>query len=336
MDGCLTGGLNAARADTLRAACLHREARQAAEAWLARFEPYLVNPEALAAEECRALLGEIPHLRREAAVALCLLEAAGTEGLDHCSDVREALLELDGIERGLRDRSAPPPAGSDAAVVTLGKMRARIAESAARREVRSWFSEVDPAPPPLRIPLSANLAELPPSSLFGTVAVSFTAAAGACGLLARGWVGRLPGVLELGLFAAVLCLCFFLPLFLVTAWNESDEELEVTGLDVVVRRRFGRWQWERRYRLGPRSRAEVRVVRRPLRGVLSSRDWSSAARVTEIVLRDAGDRAVHCAYGRSRVRQERLAARLNRYLETASTVPCPSIPPPPAPARDRW
>jgi hypothetical protein len=124
-----------ARRDRGAARRLARSITQAYH-WLARFAPLLEEIEGAGAEDCRRCLQQVPALRADGQPLLAELErlAPPAEGT-LVATLRDALRELDGLEKDYRQRLGLLAPGDPAGEVDLAPLRARLAEAAARREV---------------------------------------------------------------------------------------------------------------------------------------------------------------------------------------------------------
>jgi len=128
-----------------RAALLQLEV----ERWLSRLEPLLRGVDTLGTPAVRAWTPRLRHLRGQGALLLGRLRR-DPEARDAPAGARveallvEALWEIDALVRELTLRRAellagiPPPEGREAPEATCERLRARLAEARARREVRSW------------------------------------------------------------------------------------------------------------------------------------------------------------------------------------------------------
>lgn len=122
-----------------RALLLLRKCQQEAESWLARFEPLLSHRTPRRPSDCRRLLRRIPELRAEGEDVLVRVQMQATPAeAPLAATLRDALRELDALEQEYQDRLGMLAAGSPAGRVDLARLRAKLAEAAARREVEAW------------------------------------------------------------------------------------------------------------------------------------------------------------------------------------------------------
>jgi hypothetical protein len=221
-----------------------RRCRAQAERWLACFEPLLNYGSARRAADCRRRLRQIPVLRVDGQDLLYRLQVQATPAeATLVATLRDALRELDGLERDYRQRLGLLAPGDPAAEVDLEPLRARLAEAAARHEVGALVAGTG-TPPRLKLAVP-----------HGT------------------WC--------------------------------SQEQLELEGRELRLRRRTWLGPWLREYQLAPGSRARVAGAALGIEGDVTN----------EVVLEDAEGNEIRFAAGRPYREQKRLAARLNEYLD---------------------
>jgi uncharacterized membrane protein len=284
---------------------LNRAAAEAARRWLARFAPLLEGVEALTADECRRRLAQIETLRAEGQGTLATLELQAAQAdVPLLTTLRDALRELDALESDHRRQLGLLAPGDPAAHVNLERLRARLAETAAKREVTSWSGG--------GLGADAARLELVTAPANWTQAVSM-------GVFSLGWLAftTVHALFMIGgMFAAfgfpALALLLFYSMFwgagLAMGWGAlkaaSPEEVELRERELTVRRRFPFGVRERTYRLGPRSRAYVRDSPIRQQGTIP----------TEVTIHDGEGTEITVAAGRPQVDQQRLVEQINGYL----------------------
>jgi hypothetical protein len=286
-----------------------REAREGAHRWLARFAPLLDVPAGLSAADCRRRLELATELRGTSAPVLTALEGqAGAADAELLTTLREAAGQLDGVEGDLRERLGLLAPGDPAGIVDLTKIRARLAERAARSELE----EVVPSATgvrELRLEADTSSGNVAGAIMLGIFAfgwLSFTTVH-ACFMI--GGMAAAFGWMALGLlgFYAI----FFAAGFAM-AWGAiktaSKERIALDGRQFTLTRHFGLWTWQNTYEMGPNSRAYVVEP--------SMRQEGSTAK--EIAVRTAEGKEVRFANGLAHYEQERLIERLNEYLQAHS------------------
>jgi hypothetical protein len=286
---------------------LLREAKQRAGQWLSRFLPLLDDPRTLDAPECRSRLETAAELREEGRDVLDSLTRAGLGDDAPTSLFREALAELDHAEEEIRKRLGAITPGDHEGIADLEMVRRRLAEAAARREVREtagWqWSE---------------------SGLELTSSHANPAAAAGLGIFSLGWLGftTFHAVMMIGGMARVfgllsLFLLAFYAIFFMAGFAmaygafraAAEEKLALRGRTLTLTRRLCGRSWERRYRLGPNSRA--RLVNQRFG---SSSSEGSQQPLQEIEIRDEDGRGIRFGTLESRDEYEELVRQINSYL----------------------
>jgi hypothetical protein len=284
---------------------LNREAREAANRWLACFTPFLDSPDGLDAEATRRLLEQASALWTEGERRRQDLEQQAAQGdVPLLATLREALGELEAREGDLRRRLGRLAPNAPGAEVDLSQIRTKLAEAAARREVDSWGGSSAQATPRLELKTSPGN----------------PGAALAMGLFSLGWLAftTIHAVFMIGGMMAAfgpwaLLLLLFYSMFwavgLGAGWGAirtgSEEQVELEGAEMVLRRRFLFWSSRRTYHLGPESCAYLAEP-----GV---RQQGSAAQ--EVAVQDRNGREIRLATGRPEFEQQRLVTRLNDYVK---------------------
>jgi hypothetical protein len=288
--------------DSARASLQRRQAREAAHGWLARFAPLLDDLDTMSAADCRERLERVPSLRAEGERVLVALEPAALPAEGPLLDtLREAQQELDALERDYRRRLGLLAPADPAGEVDLARIRERLAEVAARREVEAATGAQSA---PTRLELKVSPGSRGAAAFMGVFSLGMFGFTGVHAVFMIGGMMQAIGPLALGLLA-------FYALFWAAAYGlarsavraVSQEELELEGRRLRLRRRLGPWSWEEAYTLAPESRASVAVP-------IQQRGNS----VTEVGLQDVEGRDIRFAAGRSALEQERLVSRLNEYL----------------------
>jgi len=284
-----------------------RQARETANRWLARFVPLLEDQEALTATECRRRVKLAEALVGEGGEALAALEARAT-GDDGplLSTLRAAVTEVATLEQDLRRRLARLSPGDPAGEVDLDAIQAKLAETAARREVH----EITGSP------------LLTPRLEVKTSPASWAGAAG-LGIFGLGWSSftTIHAVLFIGGFWRVIGpFALFFLLFYAMFWAVGfamlwgaylaacDETVSLDGRSLVVARRLGPFSWRREATLPSTSRVK-RIA-----STVSAGKNGHGKTGTDLAVTDENGREVRFACMRSGEEQERLMARLNDYL----------------------
>jgi hypothetical protein len=283
---------------------LLREARAGAHRWLTRFAPLLDEAGSLSAQECRSRLDQVPELRSGGESVRSALQAqAIREDATLLDTLADALRELDGLENDLRERLGLVAPGDVASRVDLDRVRAKLAEAAARRELEEATGSSLGAPARLELNASpANMAGALFMGVFSFGWLSFTTfhamlmIGGAA--MAFGWFA----LALLGFYAIFFLAGFGMAAAAVRAG--SSEELELEGQDLTLRRKFLLWSREHRFRLGKESRA--------YRAEPSMRQQGSPA--MEVSIQDANGKEIRFGSNCPAMRQEQLVTRINEYL----------------------
>jgi hypothetical protein len=283
---------------------LHREAKEAANGWLARFSPLLDPSTELGAEDCRGRLEQVPELRAEGEAALKRLEAQATQAdRTLLLTVRDALRELEHLENEMRRRLGLLAPGDPAGAVDLTDLRERLAEAAARRELEETTGSSLATPGHLEVKVS-------PGSLPGALFM---------GIFSLGWLSFTTLHADFmigGMMQAFGPLALAMLLFYAIFWAVgigmgyaaimagSQENLTLDGRELTLHRRFLSWTWEKKHTLGKESRAYVTEA--------AVRQNGSAAK--EVLIQDQEGRDIRLAHGRPAFEQERLVAHINEHL----------------------
>jgi hypothetical protein len=282
---------------------LQREAIARGHAWLSRFAPLLDEPAGLSAEEVRLRLEEVPGLRREGTTALSDLDTHSGAGEAELRDtLRQALDELEAREGELRRRLGRLAPGDPEAVVDLGRLREKLAEAAARREVES-VTGTTPVEETLELQTSpGNLGAAAMNWIMGVGVFAFTSVHA---LFLIGGFMRAFGPIALALLA-------FYAIFWTAAAAiigsgirlATREQIRLDGRELTIHRVLGPWTAERRMTLASDARAHVTTT--------ATRQQNTVS--TEIAVQGADGSDVRIAYGRPAVEQERAVERINMHL----------------------
>lgn len=283
-----------------------RQSRDEANRWLAQFAPLLDDLDRLTAEECRERLEHVPELRAEGERVRAELEQLATPAEAPLLDAfRAAQEELEALERDYRRRLGLLAPGDAAGEVDLVRLRERLAEAAARRELESAVGSSVALPASLELKVSPG--SRGSAAFMGLFSAGIFAFTSIHATLFIGGFMRAIGPLAFGFLA-------FYAIFWAAAYGmarsavraASQEEVAVEQRHLRLRRRFGPWEWEEQYTLAPESRASVTTAVRQ-RG-------NNTVTMTEVALQDAEGRDIRFACGRSELEQQRLVTRLNEYL----------------------
>lgn len=282
------------------------------EVWLARFAPLLddaAHADQLDVAEVRARLETLAELDREGGeIERALREQAGPDERTLLDTFQTARAEAGAIEGDFRRRLGSLAPGDPASRVNLDRLRTRLAEVQARREVEEW---------------TGPTADEPGAELMIHTSPPQWAGAGFLGLFGLGWtsfttfhaVMMIGGMWQAFGWPALFMLLFYSIFFAVgfgmlagAAAAAADEWLVLNGRDVTIQRRIGPVRWLRRHRLG--EAATARLVDRNLR-----QEGSTA---TEVALMDRDGKEVRFAANAPTYRQEELVKQLKTYLRSAA------------------
>jgi hypothetical protein len=287
---------------------LNREARAGVERWLARFSPYLDSLESLPGEDCRKRLEELPALRADGQMALERLDQQAAQAdAPLVETMRSALAELDNLEGDLRTRLGYLQPGDPEGRVDLEQIQAKLAATAARREVSSW------SPTDTLLEGRLQLETSPPN--WGA----------AIGLLifSLGWNSftTIHAVLFIGGFMRVIGLfaLFFLLFYsmfwavgLAMAWgaylSACREQIVLDGRKLTLTRKLLGMELKREYTLMEGARARL------IDPMMKSKNGSTSGSGKDLALLDERGKEIRFASGRTILEQERLMRRLNEYL----------------------
>ncbi len=291
------------RAEEALSPLLQREAREAAERWLARFAPVLDPVDQQEVKELKRRVGLIDALQQdEQRVEDDLVWAGDAQDETLLATVRSARAELESRERELRSRIAELAPGSPEGVVNLERLQARLAEAAARREVE----EVAPSAS-LDGRLELQTAPAQPGAVVGA------------GIFGAGWLSFtvfhmtiMIGGMWRAFGPAALFLLLFYSIFLAvgigvlySAWRAScREEIELDGLDLLIRRTNRVTTRAQRYRVDPGARVSLESTNVRQSGPINM----------ELALVCDGGKEIRFASGRPSLQLKRMADQINAYL----------------------
>lgn len=281
------------------------ESRDAANAWVARFAPLVLQEDVLTVPKIRDRLRAIEVLRQHEDPADGLLRGSVlSEDAELVRTVERARGQLDSLETDLRRRLAKMAPGDPDGIADLEQVNERLDERLARQEIGA-----DTAVP--------EVLELPtrPSNLGGAVGI---------GIFGLGWTAftTFHAVLMIGgMFRAfgfgALALLLFYAIFwavgfamLSAAFNvASDESIRLQGRTLTITRTFAGWKRVRVVEVGKDAIAE--------KGMESSAHLRGRNQGPQeaVVIPDAAGRPVAFAAGALPRQREDLIERINAYLQ---------------------
>lgn len=283
------------------------EARDAANAWIARFAPLVMGDQVLAESEVRNRIKTVGRLRSESGEVRRGLQIYGGDSVwDVSSTLDRAVAQLDSIEEGLRKQLGLLSPGDPEGTADLERLNERLTERSARQELGLR--------PEAEMPAVLEERTSPPN----------WAAAGAIGLFGFGWTSfttfhavlMIGGMLKafgygalalLGFYAIFFAVGFSMLAAAVTA--ASDESIVLDGRTLTVRRKLGRWVREKRHQLGADSKAEIGRTSAVKMGTGQSDGVTPA-----IVIPDADGRPISFGSGQTSAQRDALRDRINAYL----------------------
>jgi hypothetical protein len=283
---------------------LLREARDSAQRWLARFSPLLDEPENLKADECRRRLERLQGLRSDSQQVLFSLQSqSGADDMELLTTLRQAVDELDDRESELRRRLAALVPGDAEGEVDLQKIRDRIAEAEARREVEQVTGSRLETHPRFEVVTS-------PGNLAGAAFM---------GIFCLGWMTFTTlhaGFMIWGLSHAIGWGAVFLLLFYALFWGAgvamgygafktaSKENAAFEGKTLTVTRSLFGKEWTKRYELKSDTQAYVTAANFRQNNMPS---W-------ELALTDAQDKEIRLGSGREMFELQQKAEKINEFL----------------------
>lgn len=282
--------------------------RRAAQAWVARFAPLVMDDAPLNAQALRSRLAIVESLRQDEAELDGAMQAlSGLEDADLVETVRQARGQLGGLEQELRRRLAQAAPGDPAGVVDLDALQERLDD----REARLGLGLPPNTPAILRTETSpSNPAAALGIGVFGFGWTSFTAfhATMMIGGMSRafGW-----GALALLPFYGI----FFLVGFgmLAAAYGAAcRESIELNGHDLTVIRKLGPFERRKTYRLAPNCEATIGSP--AAAGMFTARRSGSTPQLGILLVQEDGK---PLAIGQNCLPQVRtdLCKRINAYLQ---------------------
>jgi hypothetical protein len=282
---------------------LLREARERAHAWLARFAPLLDDSGELSADDCRSRLETITELRDEGpAVLLALQSQAGTEEAELVGTLQQAVAEVEARETELRQRLGRLAPGDPQAAVDLERLRERLAEAAARREVESVVGRAtgDEVLSLQSSPGSKGAAAM--SMVFGLGMFAFTC------VHAVLFIGGFMRVIGLFALAFLLFYAIFWSAAAALIWSgvraACRETIELRGRELTVLRSLAGREWRQKYTLACDARACLTQS--------STSQQNQPSKEVQLRAEDGTD--IRLAFGRPPEEQERLVERINMHL----------------------
>jgi hypothetical protein len=279
------------------------EARDQANAWIARFAPLVLESESLSADEVRERLQLLDELHKEAPETKDRLFMHGT--LDDRilrSTLDRAISQLESLETDLRKRLGRISPGDPQSIADLQKINERLEERLARQEI-GVDTDV-------------------PAILQMRTAPSNWAAAGFLGMFGLGWTSFtavhaffMIGGMAKSFGAIAFALLLFYGIFFVVGFGmlaaavaaASIEEIELNGRELTVHRKLMGWIRSKTYTLHEDCEPKDEVV--------STSTTNGTKKTTfAIVLTDKSGKPIHLANGATQWQRDQVRMKLENYL----------------------
>jgi uncharacterized membrane protein len=284
--------------------------RKEAQEWIARFAPLIDENAPLTDREVRDRLKQLETLKGSAPDLLLLKSSVDEEDLRLVETLKAALRQIPDLDRGLRRRLALYSPGDPQGKVDLDRLRDRLAEIEARREL--GMEVVPDAPSRLEFKTSpGNPAGAAFLALFGLGWTAFTTVH-AVFMIGGMWraFGPLAAFLLLfyGLFWAV-----GISIFVSAFHTAADESIELHGNVLTVRRRFAAFRSEKTYVLDPTKPAREEWTTSTIGSTRNQ-----AHRTKAIVLTDRDGSPISIGMGTTSAHRAEVLRKINAFLAANS------------------
>lgn len=233
------------------------EIRDAANAWVARFAPLLMNQEVLTESEVRKRIYDSEILQREGRDMRERVREIAETDPDLIKTFEAAVGQLDSIEMDYRKQLALLKPGDPDGIANLETVNEKLQERLARQEVGLETNPTVPSILDLKVS-PGNKAAAAGLFVFGLGWNAFTA------FHATLMIGGMSKAFGLGAFAL---LAFYAIFFLVGfgMWAGAfhagaAEQIHLDGRQLIITRTFGPYKKEKRYSLPPNSQAEIALA----------------------------------------------------------------------------
>jgi len=281
-------------------------ARDAANAWLARFAPLVMDDQVPTEREVRDRLKIVDLLRQQGPQVRRGVRSQGDLNWELMTTLDRASEQLDSLELGLRRQLSLLAPGDPEGVADLERLNERLAVRSARQEIGLSGNREMPAVLELKTS-PANFAQAVGIGVFGFGWTSFTTVHA---IFMIGGFSQAFGWLALGLlgFYSIFFLVGFA--MMSAAVNSAcDESITLDGRTLTLRRTLGKWVREKRHSLAPNAKAEIGKVDAVKMGTGRSNAVTPA-----LIVADADGRPISFGAGQTTEQRESLRDRINAYL----------------------
>jgi hypothetical protein len=278
-------------------------AREGAFRWLSEFKPLLDDHEPVVEQELRTRLKTIRKLNDSSiSVRNKLAAVALEEDASLLATLDSAIPQLRSIENSIQERLGIVTNRN----VDLEQIQEKLAERKARQEIGL---PVDGSHLPVcQKTGETNLAAVGGAGIFGLGWTAFTAVH--CFFMVGGmWKAMGPVALFLLLFYSIFFGVGFMMLYAAYSalWNE---DIEISGDQLVITRSFGKLTKVRRVELGPESRV---VAESPFNNLNQSQNRPNQS--TPLMIKDRNGKKVYFAHTLKGPARKQLADRANLHLQ---------------------
>lgn len=283
------------------------EAREAANAWVARFAPLVMEEKLLGVRAIKDRLKVVEELEGTGpAIKQRLQSFAHDDDWSLLQTVEKAIAQLPSIEESLRRQLGISAPGDPAGIADLEKLNERLAERSAREELGIAHEPIVPEVLELRTSPS-NIGAAAAVGLFGFGWTSFTAVHAFFmigGLMqAFGWAA----LLLLGFYAIFFGVGF--AMFAAAFHAASEESIELSGRDLVIRRKIGTYVREKRFQVAADARAKIGKV-----SAWTAQNKHSNAKTQAVVLNGADGKTISFGSGQPNEHLREQVEQINAYL----------------------
>ncbi|MCX7798930.1 MAG: hypothetical protein N2109_01145 [Fimbriimonadales bacterium] len=280
--------------------------RREAHAWMAQFAPLLSEDPALTDREIRERLQRLQTLERTAPDLFLLKSSVDPEDQRLLDTLGAALRQIPALEEGLRRRLAQVAPGDPEGQVDLERLRERLAEIEAKRELGM---EVGPQSPG-SLQLKTSPGNIGGAVFLGLFGIGWTAFTTVHAVLLIGGMWRALGPLALALLPFYAIFWAVGIGMLAGAFHAAaDESIELVGNVLRVRRSVAGFRSERTYVLDPTKPA------REERAAGSAGAFRSQSRLSKaIVLTDQDGRPIAIGMGTTSSHRAEMVRRINAFL----------------------
>lgn len=283
------------------------EAREAANAWVARFAPLVMDEKLLGVRAIKERLKVVEELEGSGpAIKQRLQSFAHDDDWNLLQTVEKAIEQLPSIEASLRRQLGASAPGDPAGIANLDKLNEKLAERSAREEL--GIAHEPNVPEILELRTSPrNIGAAAAVGLFGFGWTSFTAVHAVFmigGMMqAFGWAA----LFLLGFYAIFFGVGF--AMFAAAFQAASEESIELSGRDLVIRRRFGSYVREKRFQIAADARAKIGKV-----STWTAQNKQSSAKTQAILLTDVDGKPISFGSGQPNEHLREQVEQINAYL----------------------